>query len=156
MTVYSHSRLSCFEQCPHKYKLSYIDKVETEIEESVEAFLGVRVHEALEKLYRDLQYEKKNSLEDIIAFLNDEWDKNWNDSIVIVKKDYTQDNYKQMARKFVTDYHNRYTPFNQGKTIALEDRILINLDDFSLQKGRGQRTFSECRNRSNGCAFRIS
>lgn len=49
MTVYSHSRLSCFEQCPQKFKLQYIDKVETEVEESVEAFLGSRTHETLEK-----------------------------------------------------------------------------------------------------------
>ena len=72
MTVYSHSRLSTFEQCPQKFKLHYIDKVETEIEESVEAFMGVRVHETLEKHYRDLQYQKKNSLEDLLAFLHDE------------------------------------------------------------------------------------
>jgi putative RecB family exonuclease len=52
MTVYSHSRLSCFEPCPQKFKLQYIYKVETEVEESIEAFLDVRVHEALEKLYR--------------------------------------------------------------------------------------------------------
>ena len=32
MTVYSHSRLSCFEQCPQKYKLNYIDRVEPEVE----------------------------------------------------------------------------------------------------------------------------
>jgi putative RecB family exonuclease len=50
MTVYSHSRLSCFEQCPQKFKLQYIDKVETDVEESVEAFLGSRTHETLEKL----------------------------------------------------------------------------------------------------------
>ena len=36
MTVYSHSRLSTFEQCPYKYKLQYIDKVETEVAESCE------------------------------------------------------------------------------------------------------------------------
>jgi hypothetical protein len=64
MTVYSHSRLSCYEQCPARFKLQYIDKVETEVEQSVEAFLGVRVHEALEKLYRDLGFQKKDSLED--------------------------------------------------------------------------------------------
>lgn len=69
MTVYSHSRLSTFEQCPQKFKLKYIDKVETEAEESVEAFLGVRVHETLEKLYRDLQYQKENTLDDLLDFL---------------------------------------------------------------------------------------
>jgi putative RecB family exonuclease len=136
MTVYSHSRLSCFEQCPQKYKLSYIDKVETEVEEGVEAFMGSRVHETLEKLYRDLQYQKLNSKDELLEFLRDEWKKNWNDSIIIVKKEYGPDNYLKMAEKFVTDYYKRYEPFNQGKTISLEDRILINLDedgDYKLQ-----------------------
>ncbi len=74
MTVYSHSRLSTFEQCPQKFKLQYIDKVETEVEESIEAFLGSRTHETLEKLYRDLQYQKENTLDDLLSFLHDEWD----------------------------------------------------------------------------------
>ena len=92
MPIYSHSRLSCFEQCPQKFKLKYIDKVETEVEQSIEAFLGVRTHETLEKLYRDLQYQKENTLEDLLSYLHDEWKKNWNDSIVIVKKEYGPDN----------------------------------------------------------------
>ena len=69
MTIYSHSRLNTFEQCPQKFKLKYIDKVETDVEESVEAFLGSRAHETLEKLYRDLQYQKENILDDSIFIL---------------------------------------------------------------------------------------
>jgi len=130
MTVYSHSRLSCFEQCPCKYKLHYIDRVETEVEESIEAFLGSRVHETLEKLYQDLKFQKLDSLDDLIGYLHEIWEKNWDDSIIIVKEEYGPDNYLKMAEKFVTDYYNRYTPFDQGKTIALEDRILINLDEY--------------------------
>ena len=72
MTIYSHSRLSCFEQCPNKFKLKYIDNVESDIEQSVEAFLGSRVHETLEKLYRDLDYHKLNSLDDLLVFLHEE------------------------------------------------------------------------------------
>jgi putative RecB family exonuclease len=137
MTVYSHSRLSCFEQCPQKFKLQYIDKLETEVEESIEAFLGVRVHETLEKHYRDLQHQKKNSLEDLLVFLNSEWEKNWNDSIVIVKKEYSQDNYRKMAEKFISDYYCKYDPFDQCRTIALEERIMINLDDAGDYKLQG-------------------
>ena len=137
MTIYSHSRLSTFEQCPQKFKLHYIDKVETEIEESVEAFMGVRVHETLEKLYSDLRYQKKNTLEDLLAFLHDKWEKNWNDSIIIVKKEYGPENYQKMAQKFVTDYYHRYDPFDQTKTIAIEERILINLDDSGDYKLQG-------------------
>jgi len=72
MTIYSHSRLNCFEQCPNKFKLKYIDKVESDIEQSVEAFLDSRVHETLEKLYRDLDYHKLNSLDDLLVFLHEE------------------------------------------------------------------------------------
>jgi putative RecB family exonuclease len=137
MTVYSHSRLSCFEDCPQKYKFHYIDKIETEVENTVEAYLGGLVHETLEKLYRDLQYHKKNTLNDLIGYLRDEWVKNWTDSILIVKKEYNQNNYMKIAEKFITDYYNRYTPFNQNKTIALEDRIIINLDDSGDYKLQG-------------------
>jgi putative RecB family exonuclease len=62
MTIYSHSRLRCFEQCPARFKFQYIDKVETEEEQSVEAFLGSRVHETLEKLYRDMLHQKHDTL----------------------------------------------------------------------------------------------
>ena len=136
MPIYSHSRLSTFEQCPHKYKLHYIDKVETDVEQSIEAFLGSRAHDTLEKLYRDLDYQKKNTLEELLIYLNEQWKKNWTESIVIVKEEYNQENYRKMAEKYVTDYYKRYDPFNQGKTISIEDRILINLDnsgDYKLQ-----------------------
>lgn len=137
MSVYSHSRLSCYEQCPAKFKLQYIDKVETEVEESIEAFLGSRAHECLEKLYRDLSYQKNNSLEDLLCFFREEWKKNWSDDIVIVKEEYTQENYLKMGEKYLSDYYTRYHPFTQGRTIALEERILINLDEAGAYKLQG-------------------
>ena len=137
MTVYSHSRLSCFEQCPQKYKLKYVDRVETEVEQSIEAFMGSRAHDTLEKLYQDLKFQKLNSLDELLGFLRDEWEKNWSDSIVIVKEEYTSENYLKMAEKFVTDYYNKYKPFDQGRTISLEERIQINLDDSGDYKLQG-------------------
>lgn len=137
MTVYSHSRLSTFEQCPQKFKLNYIDKIKTEVEQSVEAFMGSRTHEVLEKHYRDLLHFKENRLDELLKFLHDEWEKNWTDSIVIVKKDYGKENYLKMAEKFITDYYNRYQPFDQGKTISIEERIMVNLDDAGEYKLQG-------------------
>ena len=127
MAVYSHSSLSCYEQCPYKFKLRYIDKIETEVGESIEAFLGKRVHETLEKLYRDLMFQKEDSLEDLLGFLHDEWNSNWSDDIVIVNGEYSSENYLRMAEKYISDYYKRYYPFNQGRTIALEERVIIDL-----------------------------
>ena len=129
MSLYSHSRLSCFEQCPLKFKFSYIDKVETEVEETVEAFLGSRVHETLEKLYKDLKFQKLNTLKELLDFYNKSWKENWNESIVIVRKEYDQENYRKMGEKFIIDYYNRYNPFNQSRTIALETERTVELDD---------------------------
>jgi putative RecB family exonuclease len=137
MTVYSHSRLSCYEQCPAKFRLQYIDKVETEVAESVEAFLGSRVHEALEKLYRDLDHQKLTTLEELHGFVRLEWNKNWSDDVVIVNEGYTQENYQKMAEKYLADYYKRYHPFDQGRTVALEERILINLDESGNYKLQG-------------------
>ena len=137
MSVYSHSRLSCYEQCPQKYKLKYIDKVKTEVEQSIEAFLGSRVHETLEKLYQDLKYQKVNTLDELLDFFHSEWKKNWDDSIVIVKEEYGPENYLNMGEKFITDYYKKYKPFDQGKTISLEERVLITLDDAGEYKLQG-------------------
>jgi hypothetical protein len=58
MPIYSHSRLSTYETSPLKYSLQYIDKVEILKREGIELFLGSRVHEAMEKLYKDLRFSK--------------------------------------------------------------------------------------------------
>ena len=136
MTLYSHSRLSCFEQCPLKFKLKYIEKVKTDVETGIEAFLGIRVHETMEKLYTDLKFQKIPTLKELIAYFNDLWNKNWNNRIVIIK-DYGQENYRKMGEKFITDYYKRYHPFNQSRVISMESRILLNLDKVGNYKLQG-------------------
>jgi len=128
MNIYSYSKLKCYEQCPQKYKLQYIDNIKTEVKENIECFLGRRVHETLKKLYKDLLYKKENTLEEILDFLYSQWFKNWSDSIIIVKKQYHPKDYLFMVKKYIIDYYNRYKPFNHGRTIGLEERIIINLD----------------------------
>src|SRR3989344_2886644 len=132
MTTFSHSKLSCFEQCPLKFKFAYIDKIETEIEETIEAFLGKRVHESLEKLYKDLKFQKLNELTELITFYNDEWKKNWNDAIVIVRKEYDSENFRKMGEKFITEYYDRYKPFCDSRTIGLETQSFVAIGDYKI------------------------
>lgn len=136
MVIYSNHRFQCFEQCLLKYKFSYIDNVEI-TRENVESFLGSRVHEVLEKVYRDIKKGKENSLEHLLDFLNNEWEKKWHDSVIIVKKDITILEYLEKAKQYVTNYYQRYHPFDQGQTLAVEKRILITLDDSKRYKMQG-------------------
>lgn len=135
--LYSHSRLKTFESCPLKFKFQYIDKLESEQQQTIEAFLGTRVHEVLEKLYKDLKFTKENSLQDLLKFFNGIWEKNINDSIRVVRKEYNQENYRKMGVKFITDYYNRFKPFNQDKTIDVEKRVIIKLDKEGKYKLQG-------------------
>src|SRR3989338_1655964 len=125
MASYSHSKLGTYLQCKQKYKFQYVDKIKSDYE-SVEAFMGKLVHATLEKLYKDLKFQKKNSKEDLLAYFASSWDSQWHDKIMIVKE-YTADNYKDMGTKFIADYYDHYTPFTSVTTLGLETQDLMPL-----------------------------
>ncbi len=129
MATYSNSKISTFYQCPYKYKLQYIDKIKVDIPDTIETYMGRLVHDALEKLYRDLKHSKLSSKEEIIKYFEDEWDKNWCDRIVVVKKEYTPENYKEMGKNFISNYYDHYKPFNHLKTLGLETQDFLDLED---------------------------
>jgi putative RecB family exonuclease len=135
--LYSHSRLSTFEQCPYKYKLRYLDNIDPIIPDTIETFLGSIVHQTLEKLYNDLQYCHKNTLEEILDYLYHLWYDNWNDDILIVKQQYDMQNYLSLATKYLTEYYKTYEPFDETRTIATEERIIIDLDEDKHYKLQG-------------------
>lgn len=51
MTVFSHSKIECFNMCPHKYKLSYIDNMDTlpTDDASNALIIGSALHLGIEK-----------------------------------------------------------------------------------------------------------
>jgi putative RecB family exonuclease len=128
MPTYSHSQLSTYETCPHQYRLVYIDKIEVETE-GIEAFMGSRVHDALEKLYKDLKVTKLNTLEQLVDFYHQSWEKNWNNMIQIIRRDYSAEDYRRLGEKCIMDYYGRYYPFGQGKTLGLEEYISFPLGE---------------------------
>ena len=129
MPNFSHSKIKTFESCPLKYKFNYIDKIKVEIENTVEAFMGSVVHKALEKLYRDLMFDKTDELKDIIEFYKKEWKNDWSDAIKITKPDYQEKDYMLMGEKYIKDYYNHYFPFNNNKLIGLETEEFLDLND---------------------------
>lgn len=129
MPAFSHSKIGTFFDCRLQYKFAYVDKVKVPRENTVETFLGSLVHEALEKLYRDLQYEKSSTLDELLDYFRSQWDEQWNDNIIVVKKEYSPDNYRKMGERYISDYYERYKPFNQGRVIGVETQDFLSLDD---------------------------
>ncbi|MDH4219299.1 MAG: PD-(D/E)XK nuclease family protein [Candidatus Aminicenantes bacterium] len=134
MPAYSHSKIGTYETCPLQYRFAYIDRVEVEAEDTIETYLGSRVHEVLEKLYRDRRFEKLMTLEELLAHYNKLWDEKWKDSVIIVKEEYTADNYRQIGERQLTDYYTRYKPFDQGRIIGLETQDFLSLDEAGKYK----------------------
>ncbi len=137
MTLYSHSRIESFFQCPLKFKFQYIEKIKVPFHQSIEAFMGSRVHETFEYLYKLVQHTKIPLQQELIDFYKKKWKQNWNNNIVIVKQGLTKENYFNLGIKCIKNYYQKNHPFNDGLTIGIEKRILIDLDGTGKYKVQG-------------------
>ncbi len=129
MPSFSHSKIGTYEACKLQYKFAYIDRIKVEAEDTIETYLGSMVHATLEKLYRDQRFAKQITLEELLAHYSKIWEENWKDSVIIVKKDYTADNYRKMGERQLTDYYIRHKPFDKGRIIGLETQDFLPLDE---------------------------
>lgn len=127
MPVYSPSRLSTYENCPRQYAFKYIEKPYVEWFEGIEAFMGSRVHEAMEGLYRSVRFSRIPSKEELIQDYHRRWVKNYSDEVRIVKKVFTADNYRLTGEKALAEYYDRHHPFDDGKSIGIEFPIYFKL-----------------------------
>ncbi len=126
--IYSHSRLETFESCRLKFKYQYLDKPDIVKRESVEAFLGSRAHDTLEALYKNKMMAKEWTRAEFLQHYENIWQRQMPETIHIVNKQYTLEHYFQQGYQSLEKYWDHYAPFEQEKTIALEQRILVDLD----------------------------
>ena len=126
--VFSHSRISAYETCPKKYECAYITKP-PKGPATVEAFMGNRVHEALEWLYRETGVGRSPDDSALVSRYQALWDREWSDDIAVVRSERTSDDYRVAGERCLRDYHRRYAPFDQSRTVGLEMRVDLALDD---------------------------
>ena len=137
MPIYSHSRLSSFESCPRQYWYRYVEKPDIEVAETVEAFLGTRVHEALERLYKLAMGGRVWSCGELLAWYEAEWDRRWQDDVRVVRDEFSPENYRDVGRQCLADYYDRYAPFQESATLGLEKIVLFPLDEAGDYRLRG-------------------
>lgn len=137
MTIYSHSRLEAYENCPRKYRLKYLEKIDRETK-GIETFVGNVVHGTLEKCYKDAKLTKVNTMEELLSYYDALWEKSWHSAVVITKKDFTESHYRQSGNKMIQAYYRRYAPFDSDTTIGTEMNVNFPLDDSDRYKLRGK------------------
>jgi len=126
MALYSHSKLSTFEQCKLRYKMRYIQKLKPDFGKTIEAHLGTCVHDALEWLYSEVLKGRVPSLDQVILKYQETWGETYNEEFSIAKLGMKEEDYFEKGVKFIVDYYFKHKPFNDG-TIALEKQIYITL-----------------------------
>ena len=125
--IYSHSKLSAFEQCKLKYKYRYIDKIVPEVEQTIESHLGKRVHNALEWLYVRVREKTIPTLDEVIMYYSKDWQDKFKPEFIIVKQELTAEDYFNKGIEFLINYYTKHQPFDDN-TLELEKKIIFNLD----------------------------
>ena len=98
--------------------------------DTIELFLGRRVHECLEVLYAEAHKGSIWSLSFVLGLFDIRWQENWNNNnITIVRNKFPALHYKELGIKCLTDYYNRFYPFTQNKLLGIEQRINIKIAD---------------------------
>jgi putative RecB family exonuclease len=126
MALYSHSKISTFEQCPLKFKFKYIEKLKPEIKQTIEGFLGNKVHETLEWIYSQVPANIPQ-LDSIVEFFLNKWQKEFTSEIKIIKTEFDSEYYLNQGIKFLINYFDSHYPFDEN-TIATEKKVLIELE----------------------------
>lgn len=127
-TVYSISRVATFDDCRLRYKYQYVDRLKAE-RETIEAYMGSRVHEALQELYGSVRNGVVKPREWLLETYEGLWEKNLTAAVKVVRTEYAPDDYRRKGQKCLEDYHATYSPFDQAKVVATEKKITFRLRD---------------------------
>jgi putative RecB family exonuclease len=135
--IYSHSRISSFENCPKQFEFRYVQKIESETE-SIEAFVGKRVHEVLERLYLFSGRGMLPGVEKVVDRYQKLWEEAYDpERVRIVREGASLDFYRALGERCVRGYYVRHYPFDEGETLGLEKRVVFPLDDAGEYRMQG-------------------
>jgi putative RecB family exonuclease len=127
--LYSHSRLGCFEKCPRQFRYRYVDRLPAP-SEGIEAFVGKRVHEIIERLHLFVREGRVPPLPDVLRRFRTLWSEKFEpDRIRIVRHGESPDDYRAMGERCLTNFYRRGYPFDADETLGLEERVKFALDD---------------------------
>jgi putative RecB family exonuclease len=133
--VYSHSRLSAFETCPQKFQYRYLWRIPSE-SESIEGFVGKRVHEVLEKLHLVARGGRVPALPRVLERYRQMFDDAFDPSVVrIVREGTPLGFYRDLGEHCLANYYHDHYPFDRDETLALEEHLRFDLADDGMAGG---------------------
>ena len=121
---FSYSSLETYKKCPAQFRFRYIDKI-AKTDEGIEAFMGKRVHEALEFLYNEVMSGRLIFLDGVIEKYYESWEQHWHGRIAIVRK-------KNKPKFYLSWGDAVLQPIIEHIALLLSRRLVLKLNIFFL------------------------
>ncbi len=109
---FSYSGLQSYKKCPAQFKIRYIEKV-TKPDEGIEAFMGKRVHEALEFLYKEVGSGRLPIVDLVLDYYHSIWLDSWHDRIAIAKWGEKKEDYYRLGEACIARFYRNNEPFKE-------------------------------------------
>lgn len=126
-STFSPSSLSCFDNCPKQYHFRYVEPIEVD-QEGIEAFVGKRVHEVLERLHDFVRKGMMPSLPRVVwryhRWFHERFDAK---RVRIVRDAIGIEGYRASGARGIQNYYRRHYPFDRDETLGLEHAIRFDL-----------------------------
>ncbi len=121
--IYSHSRLENFEKCPRRFQYRYRLGLPPE-SESIEAFVGKRVHEVLERLYKAGARGIVPTLEQVMGRYRQLFDDAYDPQKVRIPRiENDLRYYRDLGEHCLANYYHDHYPFDGDETLGVEERV---------------------------------
>ncbi|MFQ5353255.1 MAG: RecB family exonuclease [Candidatus Binatia bacterium] len=132
---YSFSRISQFSQCPRRFRYRYIDGVK-EAFQSVEGFVGQRVHATIEWLYLERVAGREPDSREAVTWYCDDWDRAilGAQTVRVVRGVDSLESHRRRGAELVDSYHRRRFVEDRLETVAVEHHFVVELQNrYSFQ-----------------------
>ena len=123
---FSHSRLTTLSDCPRRYRFRYVDKV-PEAFQSIEAFCGSRVHDALGWLYLEREQGRSADADELVERFRADWDEKLGPRVVVVRSGRDADDYRREGEAMLRDHHAGDYARDRLETLAIEPKVQVEI-----------------------------
>ena len=131
--TFSYSQLNSFKICPQQYKIIYLDGIRKK-HESIEAFMGKRVHGVLEWLYNRENMKKTYMIFDhLCQAYDDQWAAEWHQHIYIADARKNSDYYYSVGKRCLSNYYSRYGPTFDQRVENTEVGLKFSLGNYTFR-----------------------
>jgi len=116
---FSVAQLKLYRQCPLRYRYVYVDQIKSAIQ-TVESFVGQRVHETLELLYDRLHDGVLLPVGDLLTHYRRRWESLWHRAVRVSHPKNGREWYRRYGEKCVRHYYTRYYPFREDGEMTVD------------------------------------